>query len=76
MTKDEHEVELNEKDLEAIRKEFQDFLTEIPENDLIDRAKEIESKLDRNPDEVPEYTDADLDERYNKLLELVGQRKE
>lgn len=68
MTKDEEfEVELD-----SIRKEFQDFLTEIPEDDLIERAKEIESKLGINPDEEPDYTDADLDERYSKLLELVG----
>ena len=68
MTKDEEfEVELD-----SIRKEFQDFLTEIPEDDLIERAKEIEKELDNNPDEEPDYTDADLDERYNKLLELVG----
>lgn len=71
MTKDEYEVELKE-----TRKLFQDFLTEVPEDYLIERAKEIESKLDTNPDEIPEYTDTDLDERYNKLLELVGQRKE
>lgn len=72
MTKDEEfEVELD-----SIRKEFQDFLTEIPEDDLIERAKEIESKLGINPAEVPEYTDTDLDERYSKLMELVGQRKD
>ena len=69
---DEHEVELNEKDLEEIREQFQDFLIEIPEYYLIERAKEIEKELDNNPDEEPDYTDADLDERYNKLLELVG----
>lgn len=73
---DEHEVELNEKNLEEIREQFQDFLTEIPEDYLIERTREIEKELDRNPDEIPEYTDTDLDERYNKLLELVGQRKE
>ena len=72
MLKDEYEVELNEKDLEEIREQFQDFLTEIPVDYLIERAKEIEKELDSNPDEVPEYTDADLNERYNKLLELVG----
>lgn len=71
MKKDEYEVELKE-----TRKLFQDFLTEVPEDYLIERAKEIESKLDTNPDKIPEYTDTDLDERYNKLLELVGQRKE
>ena len=73
---DEHEVELNEKDLEEIREQFQDFLIEIPEDYLIERAKEIEKELDNNPDEEPDYTDADLDERYNKLLELVDQRKD
>ena len=68
MTKDEEfEVELD-----SIRKEFQDFLIEIPEDDLIERARAIEKELDRNPDDIPEYTDADLNERYNKLLELVG----
>lgn len=72
MLKDEYEVELNEKDLEEIREQFQDFLTEIPEDYLIERAKEIEKELDSNPDEVPEYTKADLDERYSKLLELIG----
>ena len=72
MTKDEEfEVELD-----SIRKEFQDFLTEIPEDYLIERAKEIESELDINPDEVPEYTDTDLDDSYSKLIELIGQRKE
>lgn len=72
MLKDEYEVELNEKNLEEIREQFQDFLTEIPEDYLIERAKEIEKELDSNPDEVPEYTETDPDERYNKLLELVG----
>jgi predicted metal-dependent hydrolase len=72
MLKDEYEVELNEKDLEEIREQFQDFLTEIPEDYLIERAKEIESELDINPDEVPEYTDTDLDDSYSKLMELVG----
>ncbi len=67
MTKDEYEVELEE-----IRDQFQDFLTEIPEDYLIERAKEIESELDINPDEVPEYTDTDLDDSYSKLMELVG----
>lgn len=67
MTKDEYEVELEE-----IREQFQDFLTEIPEDYLIERAKEIESELDINPDEVPEYTDTDLDDSYSKLMELVG----
>lgn len=67
MTKDKYEVELEE-----IRDQFQDFLTEIPEDYLIERAKEIESELDINPDEVPEYTDTDLDDSYSKLMELVG----
>ena len=67
MTKDEYEVELEE-----IRDQFQDFLTEIPEDYLIERAKEIESELDINPDEDPEYTDTDLDDSYSKLMELVG----
>ena len=67
MTKDEYEVELEE-----IRDQFQDFLTEIPEDYLIERAKEIESELDINPEEVPEYTDTDLDDSYCKLMELVG----
>ena len=72
MLKDEYEVELNEKDLEEIREQFQDFLTEIPEDYLIERAAEIEKELDSNPDEVPEYTETELDERYSKLLELIG----
>jgi hypothetical protein len=72
MLKDEYEVELNEKDLEEIREQFQDFLTEIPEDYLIERAAEIEKELDSNPDEVPEYTESELDERYSKLLELIG----
>lgn len=72
MLKDEYEVELNEKDLEEIREQFQDFLTEIPEDYLIERAKEIEKELDSNPDEVPEYTESELDERYSKLMELIG----
>lgn len=71
MLKDEYEVELNEKDLEEIREQFQDFLTEIPEDYLIERAAEIEKELDSNPDEVPEYTESELDERYSKLLELI-----
>lgn len=72
MLKDEYEVELNEKDLEEIREQFQDFLTEIPEDYLIERAAEIEKELDSDPDEVPEYTESELDERYSKLLELIG----
>ena len=72
MLKDEYEVELNEKDLEEIREQFQDFLTEIPEDYLIERAAEIEKELDSDPDEVPEYPESELDERYSKLLELIG----
>lgn len=72
MLKDEYEVELNEKNLEEIREQFQDFLTEIPEDYLIERAREIERELDSNPDEVPEYTETDLDKRYSKLMELIG----
>ena len=71
MLKDEYEVELNEKDLEEIREQFQDFLTEIPEDYLIERAKEIESELDINPDEVPEYTDTDLDDSSWSWLEKI-----
>ena len=73
MLKDEYEVELNEKDLEDIRKQFQDFLTEIPEDYLIERSREIENELDINLDEIPEYTESELDERYSKLLELIGE---
>lgn len=73
MLKDKYEVELNEKDLEEIREQFQDFLTEIPEDYLIERAKEIEKELDSNPDEVPQITESELDERYKKLMELVGE---
>lgn len=62
-----------EKEIEETRRLFQDFLLEIPEDYLIERAAEIEKELDSDPDEVPEYTKADLDERYNKLLELVGE---
>lgn len=65
-----------EKEIEETRRLFQDFLLEIPEDYLIERAREIEKELDRNPDEIPEYTDADLDESYSKLLELVDQRKD
>lgn len=73
MLKDEYEVELNEKDLEDIREQFQDFLTEIPEDYLIERSREIENELDINLDEIPEYTESELDERYSKLLELIGE---
>lgn len=65
-----------EKEIEETRRLFQDFLLEIPEDYLIERSREIEKELDSNPDEVPEYTETDLDERYNKLLELVDQRKD
>ena len=65
-----------EKEIEETRILFQDFLLEIPEDYLIERSREIEKELDSNPDEVPEYTETDLDERYNKLLELVDQRKD
>lgn len=61
-----------EKEVEETRKLFQDFLLEIPEDYLIERSREIEKELDSNPDEVPEYTETDLDERYNKLMELIG----
>lgn len=50
-----------EKEVEETRKLFQDFLLEIPEDYLIKRAAEIERELD-----------LDLDERYSKLLELIG----
>lgn len=65
-----------EKEIEETRRLFQDFLLEIPEDYLIERSREIEKELDSNPDEVPEYTETDLDERYNKFLELVDQRKD
>lgn len=61
-----------EKEIEETRRLFQDFLLEIPEDYLIERAAEIEKELDSNPDEVPEYTESELDERYSKLLELIG----
>lgn len=61
-----------EKDIEETRRLFQDFLLEIPEDYLIERAAEIEKELDNSPDEIPEYTETDLDERYKKLMELVG----
>lgn len=61
-----------EKEIEETRRLFQDFLLEIPEDYLIERSREIEKELDSNPDEVPEYTETDLDKRYNKLLELIG----
>jgi hypothetical protein len=62
-----------EKEIEETRRLFQDFLLEIPEDYLIERSREIEKELDSNPDEVPEYTETDLDERYKKLMELVGE---
>ena len=62
-----------EKEIEETRRLFQDFLLEIPEDYLLERSREIEKELDSNPDEVPEYTETDLDKRYNKLLELVGE---
>lgn len=61
-----------EKEIEETRRLFQDFLLEIPEDYLIERAAEIEKELDSNPDEVPEYTESELDESYSKLLELIG----
>lgn len=61
-----------EKEIEETRRLFQDFLLEIPEDYLIERAAEIEKELDSDPDEVPEYTESELDERYSKLLELIG----
>lgn len=61
-----------EKEVEETRRLFQDFLLEIPEDYLIERAAEIEKELDNSPDEIPEYTETDLDERYKKLMELVG----
>lgn len=61
-----------EKEVEETRKLFQDFLLEIPEDYLIKRAAEIERELDLDLDEEPKYTKEYLDERYNKLLELVG----
>ena len=61
-----------EKDIEETRRLFQDFLLEIPEDYLIERAAEIEKELDNSPDEIPEYTETDMDERYKKLMELVG----
>lgn len=61
-----------EKEIEETRRLFQDFLLEIPEDYLIERAAKIEKELDSNSDEVPEYTETDLDERYSKLMELIG----
>lgn len=61
-----------EKEIEETRRLFQDFLLEIPEDYLIEHAAKIEKELDSNSDEVPEYTETDLDERYSKLMELIG----
>ena len=61
-----------EKDIEETRRLFQDFLLEIPEDYLIERAAEIEKELDLDLDEEPKYTKEYLDERYNKLMELIG----
>lgn len=61
-----------EKEIEETRRLFQDFLLEIPEDYLIERSREVEKELDSNPDEVPEYTETDLDKRYSKLMELIG----
>lgn len=61
-----------EKEVEETRKLFQDFLLEIPEDYLIKRAAEIERELDLDLDEEPKYTKEYLDERYSKLLELIG----
>lgn len=61
-----------EKEIEETRRLFQDFLLEIPEDYLIERSREIEKELDSDPDEVPEYTESELDERYSKLMELIG----
>lgn len=61
-----------EKEVEETRKLFQDFLLEIPEDYLIKRAAEIERELDLDLDEEPKYTKEYLDERYNKLMELIG----
>lgn len=47
-------------------------MAEIPDDYLIERSREIEKELDSNLDEVPEYTETDLDKRYNKLMELIG----
>ena len=54
MKKYEDEVALNEKDIEEIRREFQDFLTEIPEDYLIERAREIEKELGLDLDDLDE----------------------
>lgn len=62
-----------EKEVEETRRLFQDFLLEIPEDYLIERAAEIEKELDSNPDEEPQITESELDERYKKLMELVGE---
>lgn len=61
-----------EKEVEETRRLFQDFLLEIPEDYLIERAAEIEKELDLDLDEEPKYTKEYLDERYNKLMELIG----
>lgn len=62
-----------EKEVEETRRLFQDFLLEIPEDYLIERAAEIEKELDSNPDEEPQITESELDELYKKLMELVGE---
>lgn len=53
-----------EKDIEETRKLFQDFLTEIPEDYLIERAAEIEKELGLDLDEEPQATEEELDEQY------------
>lgn len=61
-----------EVEIEDARELFQDFLTEIPEEFLISRAKEIEKKLGTDRQTDPDYTEAQLNEKY---LQLIQRRK-
>ena len=67
MTKDDE----FEEELEENKKEFQEFLTEVPEDYLIRRAKEIERELGINQKADPDYTEEELDEKYSQLKQRI-----
>lgn len=60
-----------EVEIEEIRDQFQDFLTEIPKDYLISRAQELERELSAGQQADPGHTKDELNEKYLKLIESV-----
>ena len=61
----------SEVEIKEARDQFQDFLTEIPEDYLIERAQELERELGVGQQADPGHTEDELNEKYLKLIKSV-----